>query len=57
VRELGGGASSIAFEYRIMAKRAGYENVRLKNVTGRFNKQEAVDRKTVRPARAAVQPN
>jgi hypothetical protein len=29
VRELGGGTSSVAFEYRIMAKRVGYENVRL----------------------------
>jgi hypothetical protein len=40
VRELGGGASSIAFEYRIMAKRAGYEKVRLTDVTQRFNEQE-----------------
>jgi hypothetical protein len=29
VKELGGGASSVAFDYRIVALRKGYENVRL----------------------------
>ena len=53
VRELGGGAASIAFEYRIMAKRVGYETVRLKNVTERFNKQESQSKKMQRPARAS----
>jgi hypothetical protein len=33
VHELGGGRSSIAFEYRIMAKRTGYESARLVDVT------------------------
>jgi hypothetical protein len=33
VRELGGGASSIAFDYRIMAKRRGFETVRLLDKT------------------------
>jgi hypothetical protein len=33
VHELGGGTSSVAFDYRIVAKRAGYEAVRLKDVT------------------------
>src|SRR6202041_3576054 len=33
VRELSGGTSSIAFDYRIMAKRKGYENVRLEDLT------------------------
>jgi hypothetical protein len=33
VRELGGGTSSIAFDYRIMAKRKNFENVRLADVT------------------------
>jgi hypothetical protein len=46
VHEQGGGASSIAFDYRIMAKRKGYENVRLEDLTGRF-------RQPVRPARKA----
>ncbi|MCS7179352.1 MAG: hypothetical protein RML46_05910 [Anaerolineae bacterium] len=29
VKELGGGTSSVAFDYRIVARRLGYENVRL----------------------------
>ena len=33
VHELGGGASGVAFEYRIMALRRGYENVRLEDKT------------------------
>jgi hypothetical protein len=41
VHEQGGGTSSIAFDYRIMAKRRGYENVRLTDVTQQFNKREA----------------
>jgi hypothetical protein len=41
VRELSGGTSSIAFDYRIMAKRKGYENVRLEDLTERF-KQRAI---------------
>jgi hypothetical protein len=36
VHELGGGTSSIAFDYRIMAKRVGYESVRLEDVTERY---------------------
>ena len=34
VHEQGGGTSSIAFDYRIMAKRKGYENVRLEDSHG-----------------------
>ncbi len=37
VRELGGGAASIAFDYRIMAKRTGYEQVRLADKTRVMN--------------------
>jgi len=33
VREQGGGTSSIAFDYRIVAKRKGFENVRLETET------------------------
>jgi hypothetical protein len=33
VKELGGGTSSIAFDYRIMAKRSGFETVRLADKT------------------------
>ncbi|MFZ6030052.1 MAG: hypothetical protein ACOYYS_20240 [Chloroflexota bacterium] len=32
VRELGGGTADIAFDYRIVAKRLGYENVRMETV-------------------------
>lgn len=38
VRELGGGASNIAFDYRIMAKRRGYEGVRLADMTMQFRR-------------------
>jgi hypothetical protein len=40
VHELRGGHSAIAFDYRIMAKRAGYENVRLGDLTERFQTME-----------------
>jgi hypothetical protein len=33
VREQGGGRSNIAFDYRIVAKRKGYENVRMADMT------------------------
>jgi len=38
VHELGGGNSSIAFDYRIMAKRKGYENVRMADLTGKIQR-------------------
>jgi hypothetical protein len=41
VREQGGGASSIAFDYRIVAKRKGFENVRLEDKTKMIRFQEA----------------
>jgi len=36
VRELHGGHSNVSFDYRIMARRKGYENVRLEDVTSHF---------------------
>jgi hypothetical protein len=33
VRELGGGTSSVAFDYRIVVKRKGYETVRMEDMT------------------------
>jgi hypothetical protein len=40
VRELGGGLSSnVAFDYRIVAKRAGFESARLEDVTEQVKKQ------------------
>jgi hypothetical protein len=38
VHELGGGTSSVGFDYRIMAKRSGYENARLADVTEQYRK-------------------
>ena len=37
VRELGGGQSNVAFDYRIVALRRGFESVRLEDVTERMN--------------------
>jgi len=36
VHEFGGGHSNIAFDYRLMAKRKGFENVRMEDVTADF---------------------
>ena len=36
VHELHGGHSNIAFDYRIMARRKGFENVRMQDVTADF---------------------
>jgi hypothetical protein len=41
VRELSGGTSHVTFDYRIMAKRNGYENVRLADVTEKYRQLEA----------------
>jgi hypothetical protein len=41
VRESGGGTSSLSFDYRIVAKRRGYEAQRLTDVTERFNAERA----------------
>ena len=55
VHELGGGKSSIPFEYRIMAKRAGHEAERLVDVTEREREiQERSERKPRSEAKAVV---
>ena len=41
VRELGGGKSSVGFDYRIVARRKGSETVRLQDVTERLRRVEA----------------
>jgi hypothetical protein len=41
VRELGGGTSNIVFDYRIMAKRKGYEQTRLADKTQTVRRSEA----------------
>jgi hypothetical protein len=48
VRESGGGMSSLSFDYRIVAKRRGYEAQRLADVTEDFN---AASRAVIRPKR------
>jgi hypothetical protein len=39
VHELGGGNSSIAFDYRIMARRKGFEDIRMADLTGKVQKE------------------
>jgi len=41
VRESGGGTSSLTFDYKIVAKRRGYEAQRLVDVTERFKTEQA----------------
>jgi hypothetical protein len=41
VRELGGGMSNVAFDYRIVALRRGFEDVRLEDMTERWKKMNA----------------
>jgi len=41
VRESKGGTSSMTFDYKIVAKRRGYENQRLVDVTDRFNDEQS----------------
>ena len=43
----GGGSSSVAFDYRIMAKRKGFENIRMADKTKEFS---PANRPTKRPA-------
>jgi len=52
VRESGGGTSSLTFDYKIVAKRRGYEAQRLTDVTDRFN---AVMKATTRHTRLAAE--
>ena len=40
VRESGGGTSSLSFDYRIVAKRRGYETQRLNDVTDLFTAEQ-----------------
>ena len=47
VRESGGGSSSIGFDYKIVAKRRGFETQRLVDVTDRFNAEQADTKRRV----------
>jgi hypothetical protein len=53
VHEQRGGHSNVAFDYRITAKRSGYENKRLEDVTAQYKKlaaQQAQMRQRAKPA-------
>jgi hypothetical protein len=56
VHEQRGGHSNIAFDYRIVAKRVGYENVRLQDLTEQFNKRETDRKNTRRRVRPSANP-
>ena len=57
VRESGGGTSSLSFDYRIVAKRRGYETQRLVDVTEPFNAaMKAADRPMNSGAPRAARP-
>ena len=53
VRESGGGTSSLSFDYRIVAKRRGFESQRLIDVTDKFNEAEARVKQVQRPSAAS----
>ena len=46
VRELGGGKSDIAFDYRIVVRRKGYENIRMEDATKVFERNVAMAQRT-----------
>ncbi len=54
VHEQRGGTSSIAFDYRIIGKRRGYENVRLADKTKQFSDQEIRLKQRRRPAQPST---
>ncbi len=56
VRELGSGRSNITFEYRVVAKRKGYENLRLTDVTERQPKIAASIRQLTKPTDPRTRP-
>jgi hypothetical protein len=59
VRESGGGTSSLSFDYRIVAKRRGYETLRHVDVTERYNaemKAASVPRGSGVPRNSAAVP-
>jgi hypothetical protein len=56
VRELGGGKSNVVFDYRIVAKRVGYETARLEDLTERMNTQKAKREMMRRPTHPSATP-
>jgi len=57
VRESGSGTSSISFDYRIVAKRRGYEAQRLVDVTERFEAETAAIAKRIMTVQNTRVPN
>lgn len=57
VRELGGGTASLTFDYRIMAKRKGYENIRLADKTEAFSSKHVPTRAGGPHHRGEAQPD
>jgi len=51
VHELGGGKSNVAFDYRIVAHRKGYESIRMADMTDRMNRSDG-DRELSRKNRS-----
>jgi len=58
VHELGGGTSSLDFDYRVLAKRKGFENLRLADTTKQFEIRDHLPRKSkgVTPIPGRVSP-
>jgi hypothetical protein len=57
VHELGGGSSSIAFDYRIMARRKGFENIRMADLTGKTQIGRPLKSARAGAQNAAPRPN
>jgi len=56
VRESKGGTSSLSFDYRIVAKRRGYEVQRLRDVTESFNEAKALVKRPDSPRTPTLLP-
>jgi hypothetical protein len=60
VRELGGGESSVGFDYRIVARRKGYETIRLADMTEKFRpveiKRPEAPKMVPEPPKGATRP-
>jgi len=56
VRELGGGTASVAFDYKIVAKRKGYEQARLEDITEATAKRRAQVQNLHRKPAAGARP-
>ena len=59
VHEQGGGRSSIAFDYRVVAERKGFEKIRMEDRTRFFTKQTMAERGMMKrgaPAMTVPQP-